>query len=429
MRRRRRYVTGILVLFVCCAVTVALSRRLTRPAPARVGPAQAAFERVVPVARFKQAPLEDVVRECEGLAGVPIVVDWAALQGAGVTPDTPVTLHRYGDTLAQVFDRIVTQFAESDLGVYSFEEEFDRVTLGIPDAARGRTVLRVYDVAHILRRSSWLDHPFGSSEDVPEELRDDRRDQLVYLLTETINPDGWASNGGSAGAMEARGDCLVVVQRVPNHRQLERVLADLDPDQPAHFEWPGPWEIDLEWQTVLARRAPGDVRLDGVSFEDALDHLRETFRANIETDDLFDTMTMFTTVQPITLHLVRPTLEQAALALAGQVTPFTEGAGVVAIGPNELTLTRADEAAHWREPVRYDLRPLLPAGASEEAFDAFIGQMMDDVAPDTWRDRGVRALPMYDRGAFIVQTRANHRLIRQWLDARLAEKRQRGATR
>jgi hypothetical protein len=78
----------------------------------------------------------------------------------------------------------------------------------------------------------------------------------------------------------------------------------------------------------------------------------------------------------------------------------------------------------------YDLRPLLPGTAPgdplDDAFDALLARLTAEVAPDSWRDRGGNvgaARQVYDRVAVITQARETHRLIRQWLDARLAEAR------
>jgi hypothetical protein len=436
---RWRHVTAILVLLGCCGVAVALGGWLRRPAAERVGPAQAALERVVPVARFRQAPLERVLRECERFAGVPIAVDWAAVGEAGVTRETRVSLFRYGDTLGEVLERIASQLPDTRHLACSFEEEWDRVTLGVSGFDRGRMALRVYDVRRILEHESWLDHMTDApnvgmraggivgtpAPAPPPDARVRRGEKLVQLLTETVDPDSWSFNGGTLGQMDARGDVLVVVQRVANHRALGRVLAQLDFEEPIHFDWPGPWEVDQARDALLARRAAGDVRLERVSFNQAADHLRETFRVNIEGDGWLAALMAVDPSEPVTLRLVRPTLEEAARELARHVAPEPDEPAVVASGRDEVILTSASAAARRTETLVYDFRPLLAGGRSDPAaFDELVNRMTAEVAPRSWRDRGGydgAARQAYDRAAVITQTRANHRRVRAWLDARLAE--------
>src|SRR5688500_12322243 len=85
-----------------------------RHMPDDKSPARAALHRVVPVVRFRQQPLEVVLRECERVARVPIIVNWAALEEAAIRPNTPVTLHRYDGTLGDALARIAAQLPSGD---------------------------------------------------------------------------------------------------------------------------------------------------------------------------------------------------------------------------------------------------------------------------------------------------------------------------
>src|SRR5687768_10442922 len=99
----RRRLTRILLLL---ALGVTIGWWLYRT-PAGPASAHRALDRVVPVVRFRDAPLEQVLKECERCAGFPIEVQWESLEQRGVTRNTPVTLHRYGDTLRDVLRAVV----------------------------------------------------------------------------------------------------------------------------------------------------------------------------------------------------------------------------------------------------------------------------------------------------------------------------------
>lgn len=447
MARRRRYVTGILVFFVCCAVTVSLAWRLTRPAPARVGPAHAAFEGVVPVVRFKQTPLERVLRECEQLAGVPIVADWDALRESGVTRDTPVTLHRYGDRLADVL-RAIARRAADDVPALAVEADDDRILLGKTGKLPARTVARVYHVGGILRRPSWLDTAdpsvqfFASKLAAPQHGQfpvtlappptdpiDRRRLNLTIVIQVLIAQGSWKNKGG---ALQVAGDQLLVVQTSANQHRVEKLLADLNPDQPFQCEWPGPCAADAAWLGLLARQAPADLRLDGLPFERALDHLRETFRANIELEEDLEFDARFDRSRPITLRLRRPTLEEAVSALGRYVASTGDGIGLRADGNNGLIICDAATPGRFAHAEFYDVRPILGPSHSQEQLAEFLRRLTAEVAPDTWVHRGGHlglANRSFEGRAIIHHTRDTHRLVRQWLDARLAEKRHQGAAR
>jgi hypothetical protein len=404
------------------------------------GPARAAMEQVIPVIRFRNAPLEQVLREFERVAGVPIRADWQALESLKILANSPVTLHRYDTTVQHALELLAHELYSDDAGPVALSAQRDHIAFTTRNANSASTVLGRYAVGDLLSGDAALeeilnDPVFGLSITGiglfgPVNARmlspyDRRRAQLIQLLKETIDPDSWRDNGGSLGHLQFVGDDLVAVQTVENHRQLANLLAELR--RKPEYDWPGATWMQREMpalQALLDRRATGELRIDDTPLFRALDLIRESFRSNVAIDDRWLHATRHNLSCPTTIRLVRPTLRQALEATFARVHGESLGPLQFDLGENEVLVTGlayANEYEH--ETMTYDLRPLL-ASDTRDAFDVLMHELCAAVEPDSWRDAGgssgaIRQL--YVGRAVITQTRGNHARIRQWLDARLAK--------
>jgi hypothetical protein len=95
-------VVGAMLVFApCCAAA----------APKTDADVLADLNRVVPGLNLLDVPLEDAMDFVKDVSGDLVVVDWAALQKAGVTRDTRVTSHTQGVKLSAALTTILDKAA------------------------------------------------------------------------------------------------------------------------------------------------------------------------------------------------------------------------------------------------------------------------------------------------------------------------------
>jgi hypothetical protein len=125
---------------------------------------------------FKNSRFEDVIDYLHTVTGLPIIMDKMALEEAGVTYDTPVTLQVKGVTARSLLRKIL-----GDLGLaYVIKEETVQVVTA--QQAREMLVVRITYVGDLL---------FGG-----ELARRIQAAQLISLITSTMDPQSWEVNGG-----------------------------------------------------------------------------------------------------------------------------------------------------------------------------------------------------------------------------------------
>jgi hypothetical protein len=125
---------------------------------------------------FKNSRFEDVIDYLQTVTGLPIVVFKTAMEEAGVTYDSPVTLQ-----VKNVSGRSVLRKILSDLGLaYLIKDQ--TVEVVTPQQAREMMTVRVQYVGDLL---------FGGAL-----ARSIQAAQLIELITSTIDPQSWEVHGG-----------------------------------------------------------------------------------------------------------------------------------------------------------------------------------------------------------------------------------------
>src|SRR5262249_6202638 len=121
--------------------------------------------------RFKDSRFEDVMDYIQTVTGQPIVADKAALDDAGVSYDTPVTL-----TLRNVSVRFLLRKLLSDLGLaYVVKDEVVEVISQVQ--ARNMMTVKTYYIGDLARNRI-------------------QAAVLIDLIQSTIDPESWKANGG-----------------------------------------------------------------------------------------------------------------------------------------------------------------------------------------------------------------------------------------
>lgn len=169
--------------------------RLARAADARTA---GNLQKPVPI-DLTETPLASALDYVADASGIDIVPDWRALEAAGVSKDTPVSLRlRQNVPAEQVIAWLLRNAGGDTIGfaidhgvvVVSAREQLDRMV-----------ITRAYDV--------------GSVSASPKELEG--------LVRESVNPGSWQQQGG-IGSARVLGQQLFVTSTEPNHRQVERLL-------------------------------------------------------------------------------------------------------------------------------------------------------------------------------------------------------------
>ncbi len=219
----------------------------------------------LPVVDFAGNPLEAVVRYLGTVSGQNIYVDWKALGFIGVDPSDPVTLQLSDVSLETVLDRVLDQVGDGyDRPEWSIQDGI--VNVSSEEALRKNTVTVVYDIRDLL-----FDVPhFGEApsmglsealaqgvpaaglgggglgggatfggrsggnavfsdpgEQAPRPSREEIVDQLVSLIQDTVDPDGWRDLGGDTGSLQELNGNLIITNTLRNHRQIEGLLSQL----------------------------------------------------------------------------------------------------------------------------------------------------------------------------------------------------------
>jgi len=164
----------------------------------------ATLERKVPETNFDGAALSDVVDFLRDASGANIIVEWKALEAAGIDRNAPVSLRTKNVKFGRVLDLVLSGVTGGTVPVgYSVDDNIIRVsTLEDLDKI---TDVRAYDVRDI----------------VPTELQ---MDDLVKMIVDTVATDSWRDSGGTTGVLRVSKHKLIVTQTPMNHRQIRSVL-------------------------------------------------------------------------------------------------------------------------------------------------------------------------------------------------------------
>jgi hypothetical protein len=164
----------------------------------------ATLERKVPETNFDGAAFTDVVDFLRDASGANIIVEWKALEAAGIDRNAPVSLRLRNVKFGRVLDLVLSNVGGATVPVgYSVSDNILRVST-LEDLDRV-TDVRAYDVRDI----------------VPAELT---MEELAKMIVDTVATDSWRDSGGSTGGLRVSKHKLIVTQTPNNHRQIRAVL-------------------------------------------------------------------------------------------------------------------------------------------------------------------------------------------------------------
>ncbi len=224
---------------------------------------------------FSNNSLEQVVAFLESVTGLPIYVDWRALNNIGIDRDTEVNLRLQEVSAETALERILEQLGdEIDRPQYAIQDGI--LTISSDSALRRRTVLLVYDIRDLLFQVPTFDNApsldldsaldqgqqsggfggggggfggggggggrgggggggggsgggiFGDPGDDPDRLtRAELVEQIVNIIQENVDPNGWRDLGGDTGSLQELNGNLIITNTPNNHRAIDGLLSRL----------------------------------------------------------------------------------------------------------------------------------------------------------------------------------------------------------
>ncbi len=162
----------------------------------------------IPPWHFDDAPLSEVADFVSGSLQIPVAIDTRALDEAGMTEDTPVTLHLSEVPLQSALAILLDQLELT----YTITNEVLLITT--PEEAENLLKVRVYPVADLVQ--------------VGDDIDDAVYDRLIKCITSTVAPDSWSDVGGT-GRIEpfVPTKALVICQTDRTQRKIENLFAAL----------------------------------------------------------------------------------------------------------------------------------------------------------------------------------------------------------
>jgi hypothetical protein len=258
----RRIAVTVTVVLLSLSLSHGASAQTTKPAPAagaaaparqpaKVEPAKTsvvtnggvdakrALATRMPEMKLNNVRLEDAFVALQDASGANIHVNWRALETVNVTRETPVTLRMRPLPLRKLLQYTLTE--ADGAGLITFYAEDGVIEVTTKDLADQRLITKVYPVEDLLLTiPDFTDAPdfqlqtsqtagrggggggggqsligSGASQEQedPAANKNARGQELVQLIMETVEPDVWRENGGTASIRFFRGRLIITAPR------------------------------------------------------------------------------------------------------------------------------------------------------------------------------------------------------------------------
>jgi general secretion pathway protein D len=204
----------------------------------------------LPSVRFDN-PLGDVVSFMETVTQQNFDIDWQSLELLSIDEQTPVQLSLNNVSAKTVLDRLVAKISDP-LTPAGWAINDGIVQIASDEVLRQNTVLVIYDIRDLLIQVPDYDDapeidlqsvlqssqggggggqsPFsgdgGNAED-EERDRQEQIDQVIDIIENNVDFEGWQSQGGSTGVIQEYNGNLVIRNTPQNHREISGLLSQL----------------------------------------------------------------------------------------------------------------------------------------------------------------------------------------------------------
>jgi hypothetical protein len=227
-------VAGLLALIAAAPVPP-----LRSPAtlPTRLENSRVTLDRRVYTVMLKSVSLSDAIDSIRDMTGANMHVNWRALALLNITRNTPVSLQLHDVPLRKVLQMLLDDAAPGQCTFYVEDGVIEITTRQLADA---QLITKVYPVQDIVmdlpnfaapavnlstsageggRVSGGGSSPFANNsgqETVQQQTpktKDERSEDLVTLIKQTVQPDIWRDAGGTATIRQFNGVLIVTAPR------------------------------------------------------------------------------------------------------------------------------------------------------------------------------------------------------------------------
>ncbi|MGB7157805.1 MAG: hypothetical protein WBD40_07050 [Tepidisphaeraceae bacterium] len=190
----------------------------------------------LPETKLENVRLEDAINYLQDVSGANIHVNWRALETVNITRETPISVKVRGLPLRHLLRFVLAEADGQNLVTFYVDGTVIEVTTR--DMADNRLITKVYPVEDLLLTIPDFDDApqfqlqqntqagrgsgssgqslFGGQAGGQEEAgatRAQRGQELVELIMDTVQPDVWRENGGTASIRFFRGRIIVTAPR------------------------------------------------------------------------------------------------------------------------------------------------------------------------------------------------------------------------
>ncbi len=212
-----------------------------------------ALDRPMPEVRFTSSALSDVIDFLADTSSANFSVDWKALDAAHVAKDTPITMRMSGSVPLRKVLSLVLRQAGSDSPLTFYVDE-GVIEITTQEAADKVLIAKTYPIQDLLfqapdyNEAPQLDLQSSNSgksagggsgggggggggsqnmfsggtqnQQSAATSQKERADEIIKLITDTVKPELWQANGGTATISFFRGMLIVNAPR-SIHEMLE----------------------------------------------------------------------------------------------------------------------------------------------------------------------------------------------------------------
>jgi uncharacterized membrane protein YgcG len=232
---RSAFIVSTLILAIASATPLAVAQQRSSAQGPSVGAVPEVVHpsvglRVRTDVKFDAVPLVDVLEYLASQGRMNMVVNWSALELAGIDRNVPVTLNLRGVSVMTAL-RIMTRSVSNEL---AFDVDDNILVISTREQVDARLVTRIYSISDLLTEVPDFEGPEislgnsgggdsgggggifsgqgsqGGNADRDNALtRDDRAEQIIELIQATVEPDVWDVNGGRASIRYFAGNLVV----------------------------------------------------------------------------------------------------------------------------------------------------------------------------------------------------------------------------
>jgi hypothetical protein len=187
------------------------------------------LSRQIPTARLVNLTLKDAFGYIRDLTDLTMNVNWDALQKAGLTPDTPISVSVRTTTVGGILDLILAS-AQDGRHLVDYEIQHGALTIDSVENLDKVLVTRSYDVQAMLVAATQ-----AAAAQNPAEPAPDQRTMLAAMgdvIRAHIAPGTWDKGGDKAPSLSIKGSALVVTANLRTQRAVVGYLGEVEDQTP-----------------------------------------------------------------------------------------------------------------------------------------------------------------------------------------------------